>query len=44
MFSVAPNDDLSQNAMKLGHLVALENVDKQRDTHSRFMFYKYKII
>ena len=28
--------------MTLGLLVALENADKQTNTHTRFMFYKYR--
>ena len=27
--------------MSLGHLVASENVNRQTDRHTRFMFYKY---
>ena len=32
MFEVGPNDALSQNFMKLGLLVASENVDRHTDT------------
>ena len=34
MFEPGPNDTLSQNFMKLGLLVAEENVDRQTDTHT----------
>ena len=43
MFEPGPNDTLSQNFMKLGLLVAEKNVDRQTDTHTRFMFYKYRL-
>ena len=41
MFEPGPNDALSQNFMKLGLLVA-EKKRGQTDTHTRFMFYKYR--
>ena len=41
MLQPGPNDALSQNFMKLGLLVA-EKKRGQTDTHTRFMFYKYR--
>ena len=43
MFEPGPNDTLSQNFMKLGLLVAEENVDRQTHRHTRFMFCKYRL-
>ena len=44
MFQQGPNDALSQNFMKLGLLVAEKNVDRQTNTQTRFMFYKYRCL
>ena len=44
MFQLGSNDALSQNFMKLGLLVAENNLDTQTHRQTRFMFYKYRYV